>query len=345
MAFKITARPSNRAFTAEADESILQAAQRNGLHLPYGCKAGNCGACKGKILAGEVDYGKYEIWVLPSFEKAQGKALFCQAKPLSDIEIECHEIGAVNDIEVKTLRCRVEKIGRPAPDVAVLSLKLPINEHLQFLAGQYIDILLADGKRRSFSLANPPREDALLELHIRHYGGNFSTFVFEQLKEKALLRFEGPLGTFFLREDSDKPIIFLAGGTGFAPIKGMIQHALHEGSTRPMTLYWGVRAKVDLYMGELAREWQRADQNFRFIPVLSDPAPGDDWSGRTGFVHQAVLDDFADLSGYEVYACGGPAMVGVAHESFIKTRALPEDEFYSDPFTISADARATGGSG
>ncbi len=342
MAFQITAKPSNRVFSAEPGETILQAAQRGGLHLPYGCKAGNCGACKGKILAGEVDYGNYQVWVLPSFEKEQGKALFCQAKPLSDIEIECKEIGAVNEIQVKTLRCRVEKIARPAADVAVLSLKLPINERLQFLAGQYIDILLADGKRRSFSLANPPHEDALLELHIRNYGGAFSTFVFEQLKEKALLRFEGPLGTFFLREDSDKPIIFLAGGTGFAPIKGMILHALHKGITRPMTLYWGVRAKADLYMEELARIWERGNPNFTFVPVLSDPAPGDDWMGRTGLVHQAVLDDFADLSGYEVYACGGPAMVGAAHESFIKTRGLPEDEFYSDPFTISADARAGG---
>jgi CDP-4-dehydro-6-deoxyglucose reductase, E3 len=343
MTFTITASPSGRSFSAEDGETILQAAQRNALHLPYGCKAGNCGACKGKILSGEVDYGKYEIWVLPSFEKAQGKALFCQAKPLSDIAIECHEIGAVNDIEVKTLRCRVEKIERPAPDVAVLSLKLPINERLKFLAGQYIDILLADGKHRSFSLANPPHQDTLLELHIRNYGGTFSTFVFEQLKEKALLRFEGPLGTFFLREESDKPIIFLAGGTGFAPIKGMIEHAFEQGIARPITLYWGVRAKVDLYMAELARNWETAHANFKFVPVLSDPAPGDAWSARTGLVHQAVLDDFSSLSGHAVYACGGPAMVGAAHESFIKTRGLPEDEFYSDPFTISADARAAGG--
>lgn len=340
MTTSITAKPSNRSFPAEPGETILQAAQRAGLHLPYGCKAGNCGACKGKILAGEVDYGKFEPWVLPNFEKALGKALFCQAKPLTDIEIECHAIGTVNEIQVKTLRCRVEKLMRPAPDVTVLSLKLPLNERLQFRAGQYIDILLGDGKRRSFSLANPPHEDGVLELHIRNYGGAFSTFVFEQLKEKALLRFEGPLGSFHLREDSDKPIILLAGGTGFAPIKSIILHAQHKSIVRPMTLYWGVRAEPDLYMGALAREWEQSHSNFKFVPVLSDPAASDDWQGRTGLVHQAVLDDFADLSGYEVYACGGPAMVAAAHESFIRTRGLADDKFYSDPFTISVDARA-----
>ncbi len=340
MTFKIIARPSNRSFGAEPGETILQAAQRSGLHLPYGCKAGNCGACKGKILAGEVDYGEYQVWVLPNFEKSLGKALFCQAKPLSDIEIESRDISAASEIQVKTLRCRVEAIERPAPDVALLKLKLPINERLQFRAGQYIDFLLADGKRRSFSLANPPHEDALLELHIRNYGGTFSNFVFEQLKEKALLRFEGPLGNFHLREEGDKPIILLAGGTGFAPIKSIILHAQHKGFTRPMTLYWGVRAKTDLYMGELARGWERIHHNFKFVPVLSDPASGDDWAGRTGLVHQAVLDDCADLSGYEVYACGGPAMVAAAHESFIKTRKLPDDAFYSDPFNVAADVGA-----
>jgi CDP-4-dehydro-6-deoxyglucose reductase len=254
--------------------------------------------------------------------------------------IEVREVRRAGDIRIRKLPCRVESIDKPAPDVAIVRLKLPANERLQFLAGQYIDLLLKDGRRRSFSLATAPHDDALLELHIRHIpGGHFSGQLFNEFKGREILRFEGPLGTFFLREDSDKPIIFVAGGTGFAPIKGVIEHALHHhiDATRPTVLYWGVRAKRDLYLPELPGKWQQASRNFTFIPVLSDPAPGDEWPGRTGFVHQAVLDDFADLSGYQVYACGGPAMIDVARKSFTETRGLALEEFFADSFTYAVE--------
>src|SRR4030095_16580177 len=208
--------------------------------------------------------------------------------------------------------CRVEKIDKVAPDVAIVSLKLPANERLQYLAGQFIDLLLKDGRRRSFSIATAPEDDTLLDLHIRHVpGGLFSAQLFNEFKGREILRFEGPRGTFYLREDSDKPIIFVAGGTGFAPIKAVIEHALHHDiqNIRPMVLYWGARSKVDLYMPDLPGQWQSAHRgSFTYIPVLSEPQPEDEWPGRTGFVHRAVLDDFRDLSGYVVYACGGPAM-------------------------------------
>jgi len=217
-------------------------------------------------------------------------------------------------------------------------IKLPANERLQFLAGQYIDFQLKDGKTRSYSLANPPHDDALLELHIRHVpGGLFSDQVFTTLKERDILRLKGPLGSFFIREDSDKPMIFIAGGTGFAPIKGMLEHAFAEHTDRELVLYWGVRALKDLYMAELPQQWLAERPNFSFIPVLSNPQPGDQWQGRTGLVHQAVLADFADLSGYQVYACGAPAMVDSARDSFVKTRNLPEEEFFADAFTYAAD--------
>jgi CDP-4-dehydro-6-deoxyglucose reductase len=235
---------------------------------------------------------------------------------------------------------RVERLEKPADDVAILHLKLPTGERLQFLAGQYIDILMKDGKRRSFSMGNAPHNDQLLELHVRKSpGGAFSRYVFDEMKERAIVRFEGPLGTFYLREDSDKPLIFVAGGTGFAPVKALIEHAFHLGVDQPMVLYWGARSKKDLYMPELPAEWERERPNFTYIPVLSDPLPDDHWPGRTGLVHQAVLDDFDDLSGYQVYACGAPAMTDIARKTFVEERNLPEDEFFCDAFTPSVDPK------
>jgi len=291
------------------------------------------------VLSGQVDYGKHSPTALKDDEKAQGRALFCRARPLSDLTIEAKEIGAAKDIVVKTLPCRVEKLERLADDVMRVKIKLPASERLQFLAGQYVDFLLKGGKARSYSLANPPHDDALLELHIRHVpGGLFSDQVFSTLKERDILRLKGPLGSFFIREDSDKPMIFIAGGTGFAPIKGMLEHAFAAHMDREMVLYWGVRSLKDLYLAELPQQWLAERPNFSFIPVLSNPEPGDQWQGRTGYVHEAVLADFADLSGYQVYACGAPVMVDSARDAFMQTRGLPEDEFFADSFVYAADA-------
>lgn len=336
MTHSVTIKPSNHVFHVNQEETLLDAALREGFSLPYGCRNGACGACKGKVLEGSLDYGEYQPHALTEEEKCQGLALFCCARPQSDLVIEVKEIGAAKDIQVRTMPCRVEKIERPADDVAVLYLKLPANERLQFLAGQYIDILMKDGKRRSFSLANAPHNDAFLQLHVRYLaGGAFTEYVFNSLKEKDILRFEGPLGSFFLQEDSTKPIIFLASGTGFAPVKAIVEHAFQIGVQREMVLYWGARHQKDIYMAELPQRWQKERPNFRFIPVLSEPDVADHWNGRTGLVHQAVKEDFADLSGYEVYACGNPAMVEAAHGCLTTERGLPQDQFYSDAFFIA----------
>ena len=342
MTHQVTIQPSGHHFTVQDDETILEAALREGFALPYGCRNGACGACKGRVMSGQLDYGVHSPTALKDEEKAQGRALFCRARPLSDMVIEAKEIGAAKDIVVKTLPCRVEKLEKRADDVMRVLIKLPANERLQYLAGQYIDFQLKDGKSRSYSLANPPHDDALLELHIRHVpGGLFSGQVFSTLKERDILRLKGPLGSFFIREESDKPMIFIAGGTGFAPIKGMLEHAFAEHTDRELVLYWGVRALKDLYMAELPQQWQAEHPNFSFIPVLSNPEPGGHWQGRTGFVHEAVLADFADLSGYQVYACGAPVMVDSARDAFTQTRGLPEDEFFADSFVYAADAEAT----
>jgi CDP-4-dehydro-6-deoxyglucose reductase len=339
MPYQVTIQPSGHQFTVGDDETILDAALREGFALPYGCRNGACGSCKGKVLSGQLDYGAHSPTALKDAEKAQGRALFCRARPLSDLVIEAKEIGAAKDVVVKTLPCRVEKLEKRADDVMVVKIKLPANERLQFLAGQYIDFQLKDGKSRSYSLANPPHDDALLELHIRHVaGGLFTDQVFSTLKERDILRLKGPLGSFFIREDSDKPMIFIAGGTGFAPIKGMLEHAFAAHLDREMVLYWGVRSLKDLYMAELPQQWLAEHPHFSFVPVLSHPEPADHWQGRTGFVHEAVLSDFPDLSGYQVYACGAPIMVDSARDAFVGARGLPEDAFFADSFVYAADA-------
>ena len=337
---QVRLEPSGHTFAVAPGETILAAALRQGIGLPYGCRNGACGACKGVLRSGEVAYDEYQERALHDSEKAAGKALTCCTHPLTDIVFEVRELSGARDLAIRTMPARVEKVEKPAEDVALLFLKLPTGERLQFLAGQYIDILLKNGKRRSFSMANAPHNDALIELHVRKSpGGAFSNFVFDEMKERAILRFEGPLGTFYLREDSDKPMIFVAGGTGFAPIKAIVEHAFHFDEDRPIVMYWGVRSLRDLYMPDLPLQWQRDHPSFTYIPVLSDPLPEDGWQGRTGFVHQAVLDDFADLSGYQVYACGAPGMTDVAKKTFVEERKLPEDEFYSDAFTPSVDPK------
>jgi len=330
MCFNTTIQPHNHTFPIRKDETILEAALEHGYALPYSCRNGACGVCKGKVLQGSVDHGKAQAFMLSEEEKAAGLALFCCAKPLSDLVIESHEVTTERDIPVKTLPCRVEKMVKLTDDVMALYLKLPAGERLQFLAGQYIDVLQKDGKPRSFSLANAQHHDEFLELHVRNIaGGAFTNHVFNGMKERDILRIKGPLGDFFLHEDSDKPIIFVASGTGFAPVKAIIEHALHIGFRREMHFYWGVRKPSDLYMLDKVTEWEA--KGVRFTPVVSDEA----WNGRTGFVHQAVMEDFKDLSGYAVYACGAPVVVEAAHRDFTTQRGLPNDAFYSDAFTFA----------
>lgn len=336
MSYQITVQPSGRQFTAEADETLLDAALRQGLTLPYGCKDGACGSCKGKVLSGTVKHGKAQDHALKADEKSAGLTLYCCAHAQSDLVIECKRLGALNDIPVKTLPSRIEKLEKLAPDVIELQLRLPANERLQFRAGQYIDILLKDGKKRAFSLANAPEDDALLQLHIRHIpGGWFTDQVFSTLKVRDILRFNGPHGSFYLREETEKPIILLAGGTGFAPIKAIVEHAIAQKIQRPMSIYWGAKARVDLYQNALPENWAATHAPIKYIPVLSEPTPADAWTGRSGLVHQAIIADFADLSSHEVYACGSPGMIEAARSAFVTRCQLPEDAFFADIFSYS----------
>ena len=333
MRYQVTVQPSGRQFEAEADESLLDAALRQGLTMPYGCKDGACGACKGQVLEGSVDHGKSQ---LSDADKALGQALYCCTRATSDLVIECKQLRTAHDIPVKTLPARIEKMNKLAPDVIEMFLRLPANENLQFLAGQYIDILLKDGRKRSFSLANAPAEGKPLELHIRHVpGGFFTEQVFTTMKERDILRFSGPHGGFYLHNEAAKPVILLAGGTGFAPIKAIVEQAIADGYPHPLYIYWGAKTRVDLYQEALPATWANAHASIHYVPVLSEPATGDDWQGRTGFVHRAVVADFPDLSGFQVYACGSPVMIDVARKDFVAECGLPEEEFFSVAFTFS----------
>lgn len=334
MSFRVTLQPSGHEFSVPAGDTVLSAALEAGYNIPYGCRNGACGACKGNVLEGQVEHNAYQAHALTDSELAAGKALFCCARPLSDITIECREVTVGSAIRSRIMPCRVQKLEHVAHDVIVMTLKLPNNERLQFLAGQYIEFLLKDGKRRAFSLANAPHNDDMLELHLRLIpGGQFTQYVFNEMQEKTILRFEGPMGSFYLREESEKPIIFVAGGTGFAPVKGIIEHALHHKSPRKMVLYRGALALRDLYLADLPKQWQH-ESGVDYTPVLSEPRPEDVWTGRTGLVHLAVLEDYPDLSGYQVYCCGAPAMVEAAHRDFVAA-GLPPEEFFSDAFTYA----------
>ncbi len=332
MSYTVNIQPSGHSFTVEENERILDAALRAGINFPYGCRSGGCFACRGTIIEGEVDYGGFE----PRFtdeEKANGSALFCLAMAKSDMVIEMKEISSVKEIRIKNLPTRVQEMERLSETVMKVKLLIPPTERLQFLSGQYIEIVMKDGRRRAFSIANAPFDDKFLELHIKYIpGGDFTEYVFNEMKVRDLLRFEGPHGTFTLREESDKPIIMLATGTGFAPIKSILEHAFAEGVTRPIHFYWGGRSMDDLYQEELVKNWAEQHNNFHYIPVISQPSEG--WSGRTGHVQNAVLEDFDSLAGYEVYSCGNPAMVKEGF-TLLTGHGVGKDDYMSDAFTFS----------
>jgi CDP-4-dehydro-6-deoxyglucose reductase len=345
MSFQVTVQPSQHQFPADPDKSVLDAALAAGILLPYSCRSGACSTCKARVISGTVEAGPSAAQILTPEEIHEGFTLMCQARATSDLVIESREIRLASDIQIRKLPSRVTSIECPAADVALLKLQLPATESFRFYAGQYVEIILKDGKRRSYSMANPPHDAAALELHIRHLpGGLFTDHVFgagaTQMKEREILRVEGPFGSFFLREDSDLPIVMLASGTGFAPIKAIIEHMAHQNIQRPVTLYWGGRRPTDLYMSELAQHWAKTLPNFNFIPVVSDAQPEDGWTGRTGFVHRAVMQDFPSLMGHQVYACGAPIVVESARREFVTECGLSDEAFFADAFTSEADIAA-----
>ena len=338
--FQITIQPSARVFTASADESLLAAAMRAGIGLPYGCKDGACGSCKCKKISGTVSHGPHQTKALNADDEENGFVLTCCGVAHSDVVLESRQVTEEGAFPIKKMPSRVSLMEKKSDDVMRVMLQLPANDKFAYHAGQYVEFLLRDGVRRSYSMANAPHTQAEapgLELHIRHMpGGKFTDQVFGTLKEKDILRIEGPYGSFFLREESKKPIVLLASGTGFAPIKAILERMQFKNITRPATLYWGGRRPADLYMDDWVKAQLANMPHLRYVPVVSNALPQDGWTGRTGFVHQAVLQDLPDLSLYQVYACGAPIVVDSARADYARA-GLPEEEFFADSFTSEAD--------
>jgi CDP-4-dehydro-6-deoxyglucose reductase, E3 len=341
MSFSISIQPAGRVFEVERDEPILAAAIRQGVGLPYGCRDGACGSCKSRLLEGRVIHGAHQLKALSHEEEAAGYILTCCAAPQTDCVVEARSVPGAGQFPVLKLPSRVLAIDKPAPDVAIVRLQLPANQNLQYHAGQYVEFILQGGARRSYSMAGAPHNlgtPPSIELHIRHMpGGLFTDHVFGAMKVRDILRVEGPFGSFFLREDSAKPIVLLASGTGFAPIKAIVEHMQMKGMTRPAVLYWGCRRRADLYLHDWCEQAAAAMPSLRYVPVLSEEGPEQGWTGRTGFVHQAVMADLPDLAGHQVYACGAPVMIDAAQRDLVQCCDLPAEEFYADAFTSEAD--------
>jgi NAD(P)H-flavin reductase/ferredoxin len=333
-ALRITVHPGNRDISARTDETLLEAGLRAGLAMPFECRNGGCAVCKATLLNGRVDYGTYQKSALSDEERAAGKILLCCAAALTDVELEYEDAAAERDVPLQTLECTVERMHKAAEAVMVLDLRLPKGARMPYRAGQYFNVILADGARRAFSFANRPDEGSLIEMHVRLIpGGRFTPYVFSQMQPGERVRIEGPFGRFFLRE-SARPIIFVAGATGFAPVKSLLEQAFASGMQRRMYLYWGVRRPNDFYAHDLVQRWAREHANFSCVLVVSEPRADDKWTGRTGLVHEAILHDFHDLSGYEIYTCGSVQMVETARPAFV-AQGLHENACFADAFFAS----------
>jgi NAD(P)H-flavin reductase/ferredoxin len=331
MTFTVSVVENDVAFACEADETILDAAERAGYSIPYSCRKGVCSTCEGQLCGGTVAVGSKE------YLGPDAAVLFCQAKPKSDVLIDPTRIERVDLEARKTVTASIYRVGRPADDVVVLHLRFPASVRAKFRAGQYLRINMPDGDTRNFSMANPPHESDGAQLHIRHVpGGRFSEKVLAGVQKGDKLEVELPYGEFYLRSDSQRPVVCLATGTGFAPLKSILEDLIHRGNKREVRLYWGGRRRQDLYMAELPEKWAARVSWFKFVPVLSEPDP--DWRGATGLVHQAVLRDLSDLSGWQIYACGNPVMIRSARRDFEKLAGLPGNQFFADPFVPSGNS-------
>ncbi len=338
---RVTLVPSGQSFIADPQESILAAALRAGLNLPHSCKGGHCASCLARVLHGSFEYAGVRPAGITALEADKGMALLCQARARSDMTIETREVRSAPDVEVKSLPCRIDRMDRLTPDVMALFLRLPAVEDLHFRPGQYVDVMLSEGRRRSFSIANPPEDGRHLELHVRRVStSGFTGQLFDSMGPGTLLRIEGPLGQFWFHGESPRPSIMIGGGTGYAPLRAMLRQLLAREDRRPLTFYWGGRDVADLYEHDWLRQLESRRPGFSYRPVLSAPQALDlAWTGRTGMVHEAVLADHDRLEAYDVYASGPPAMIEAIRTGFV-AKGLPREQLFFDSFDYAPDTLA-----
>ena len=336
--FQVRNINSGAVFTVNEGESVLNAALRQGVMLPYSCKNGTCGSCKGQLESGEVHYPFHPPLALSREEIGEGSALLCQAEPTGDLVIRVREIEAVRDILIRKMPARVTEKTQLTPDVMRIKIKLPNAQRLQFLAGQYLEILLPEGKRRAFSIASPPQSEDEIELHIRHVdGGGFTGWVFDEMKERDILRLEAPLGNFFIRNDElDRPMILMGGGTGFAPLKSMIEDLLAQCDKRSLHLFWGASNHADLYMHEQAKLWAEQNEHVQYSSALLEAGDAASTGSFNGFVHHAVLQQYSDLANFDIYMSGPPAMIDASRDAFLENGAEKRRIFF-DSFEFGLD--------
>jgi len=336
--YSVRIDPHGRILRVAGDRPILDAALASGLNLPHSCKSGHCGSCRARLKAGEIRYPGSRPLGLTEAEAQAGYVLLCQARPASDLTVEARVIARVSEVEIKTLPCRVERLVPLAPDVMQVFLRLPAVESLPFLPGQYLDFLVEDGRRRSFSIASPPHDSGLLELHVRKVsGGGFTERLFGHVNTGALLRIEGPMGQFIYREGGT-PLLMIAGGTGFAPLKSMLRHLLERGPPREVHLYWGARQLQDLYEEPLVMEWLQRHPTLKFTAVLSEATEPGAPHRRLGWVHEVVLQDYPRLEEFDVYAAGPPALIEAIRASF-PAHGLSAERLHFDSFDYAPPAR------
>jgi NAD(P)H-flavin reductase/ferredoxin len=334
MTFAIRIANTDIALPCETGETVLDAVERAGYSIPYSCRKGVCSTCEGVLVQGSAKVG-YEF-----VEGPRETVLLCRAKPTTDVAIAPKSVEKRDPLVRKRIRANVYRLRRPTTDVTILQLRFPAGTRAKFRAGQYLRVIMPDGDSRNFSMANPPQQSDGAELHIRHVaGGRFSETVLASLTTTDKLDIEIPFGEFFLREDAAKPIVLVATGTGFAPIKSIVEDMIKRGIRRPTRLYWGARGEADLYMPGLIAKWTTQANWLRIMPVLSEA--GVNWPGRRGLVHCAVLEEIPDLSPYQVYACGNPFMINAARVDFAGAGKLPDKEFYADPFVATSDKDAS----
>jgi CDP-4-dehydro-6-deoxyglucose reductase, E3 len=325
---QVRIQPHDRIVHVSTERPVLEAALSAGLNLPHSCRSGHCASCRARLISGQVHYPRGRPAGITEQEVSSGYVLLCQARADSDLVVEARLIASVAEVEIKTLPCRIDQLERLAPDVLRVLLRLPSVETLRFQPGQYLDVLLEDERRRSFSIASPPHDSELLELHVRRVpGGGFTETLFSSLQRGALLRIEGPLGQFVYREGT-RPLILIAGGTGFAPIKSILRHVIEKGIDRELHLYWGARNAVDVYEEGLVLDWLKRYPRLRFSVVLSEAPASSAAHHRLGWVHEAVLADHPNLEPFEVYAAGPPASIEAIRSSF----PIGADRLYFDSF-------------
>jgi CDP-4-dehydro-6-deoxyglucose reductase/terephthalate 1,2-dioxygenase reductase component len=332
MAFTIHIDGTEQRFACEPGQNILDAGLKAGIEMPYSCRKGVCGNCAGGIAAGEVECP-------PSNVTEPGQHLYCQCVPRGDVRIVPSAWHRIDPASRKIFKARVFRNTLAAADVSVLQLRLPAGQRARFRAGQYLQVTLPDGSKRSYSMANPPHESDSLQLHIRHVEGGQFTRIVPTLQPGDVLEVELPFGNFELKEEATAPMLCVVGGTGFAPVKSLLDDLVKKRITRPVTLVWGARNAGGLYLMSAVERWQRLLPAFRFVPAVEDEADARKIGGFSGRVDDAVRTGFESLAGHEVYSCGAPAMVSAVRQVCVEERGLRPAHFFSDVFVPGPAAR------